>query len=306
LKKALYGLKKAPRAWYSRIDTYLIKSGFNRSQNEPTLYTKTYQHGKILIVCLYVDDMIYTGNLELTNFKHAMQFEFEMTDLGIMKYFLGIEVNQSTKGIFVCQQKYAADILKRFHMEGCNPAETPIPLGTKLSKKDEGPTVDSTLYKTLLDNLLYLTATRPDIMYATNLVSRFMESPKDSHWKMEKRILRYVLGTLNFGLWYTKSDSNQLYGYTDSDFAGSLDDRKSTSRHFFQLGMNLISWASKKHPIVSISYAEVEYVDATLASCQVVWLRRILKDMSHTENDPKGTTQRREKFAQQIIGRSRQ
>jgi hypothetical protein len=93
LKKAFYGLKQAPRAWYNRIDTYLIKSGFNRSQNKPTLYTKTDQHDKILIVCLYVDDMIYTRNLELTDFKHAMQSEFEMTDLGIMKYFLGIEVN---------------------------------------------------------------------------------------------------------------------------------------------------------------------------------------------------------------------
>jgi hypothetical protein len=186
LKKALHGLKKAPRAWYSKIDTYLIKSGFSRSQNEPTLYTKIDQHGKILIVCLYVDDMIYTGNLELTNFKHSMQSEFEMTDLGIMKYFLGIEVDQSTKVIFVCRQKYVADILKRFHMEECNPAETPIPLGTKFSRKDEGPTMDSTLYKSLVGSFLYLIATRPDIMYATSLVSRFMESPKDSHWKMAK------------------------------------------------------------------------------------------------------------------------
>jgi hypothetical protein len=231
LKKALYGLKKAPRAWYNRIDTYLIKSGFSRSQNEPTVYTKIDQHGKILIVCLYVDDMIYTENLELTNFKHAKQSKFEMTDLGIMKYFLGIEVDQSTKGIFVYQKKYATDIIKRFCMEECNPVETPIPLGTKLRKKYEGPTVDPTLYKSLVGSLLYLTATRLDIMYATNLVSRFMESPKDSHRKMEKRILRYVAGTLNFGLWYTKSDSNQLSGYIDNDFAGSLDNRKSTSGH---------------------------------------------------------------------------
>jgi hypothetical protein len=230
--------------------------------------------------------MIYTGNLELTNFKHAMQSEFEMTDLVIMKYFLGIEVDQSTKGIFVCQKKYASDILKRFRMEGCNPVETPIPLGTKLSKNDEGPTVDSTLYKILVGSLFYLIATRPDIMYAASLVSIFMESPKDSHWKMAKQILRYVAGTLNFGLWYTKYDSNQLSGYTDSDFAGSLDEMKSTSGQVFQLGSNLISWASKKQPIVSISSIEVKYVAATSASCQDVWLRRILKDMSHTEKDP--------------------
>ena len=127
LKKTLYGLKQAPRAWYNRIDTNLIKSGFSRSQNEPTLYTKTDQQGKILIVCLYVDDMIYTGNLELTSFKHAMQSEFEMTDLGIMKYFWGIEVDQSTKGIFFCQQKYATNIIKIFFMEDCNPKKLLYP-----------------------------------------------------------------------------------------------------------------------------------------------------------------------------------
>jgi hypothetical protein len=181
LMKSLYGLKQAPKAWYNRTNTYLIKIRFSRSQNEPTLYTKTNQHSKILIVCLYVDDMIYTRNLDLTNFKHAMQSDFEMTDLGILKYFLGIEVDQSTNRFFVCQKKYAANIIKRFCMEECNPVETPIPLGTKLSKKDEGPTVDPTLYKILVGSLLYLTATRPDIMYAASLVSIYMESPKDSH-----------------------------------------------------------------------------------------------------------------------------
>jgi hypothetical protein len=122
LKKDLYVLKKAPTTWYNRIDIYLIKSGFSRTQNEPTLYTKTDKQGKILIVCLYVDDMIYTRNIDLTSFKHAMQSEFEMIDLGIMKYFLGIEVDQSTKGIFFCLQKYAAYIIKIFRMEECNPS----------------------------------------------------------------------------------------------------------------------------------------------------------------------------------------
>jgi hypothetical protein len=116
LKKALYGLKQAPRAWYNHIDSYFLNNGFNRSNNEPTLYTKRDQKGNILIVCLYVDDMIYTRNLLLNDFKETMQSEFEMTDLGLMKYFLGIEVEQSEKGIFICQQKYATYILKRFKM----------------------------------------------------------------------------------------------------------------------------------------------------------------------------------------------
>jgi hypothetical protein len=268
LKKALYGLKQAPRDWYNRIDTYLIKSGFRRSQNETTLYTKTDQQGKFLIVYLYVDDMIYTGNPDLAIFKHAMQYKSQMTDLGIVKYFLGIEVDQSTKGIFVYQQKYVTCIIKRFCMENCNPTENPVPLGKKLSKQDEGPIVDSTLYKSLVGSLLYLTTTRPDIMYATNFVSRFRESLKDSHWKMAKRIMKYVVGTLNFCLWYTQSEDNNLSSYTNNDFVVNLDDRKTTSWYAFHLGTNLISWASKKQPIVSIFFAEAEYVTATSASCQ--------------------------------------
>ena len=166
--------------------------------------------------------------MRITDFKHAMQSEFEMTDLGIMKYFLGIEVHQSAKGIFVYQQKYAADIIKRFCMEDYNPTETPIPLDTKLSKQDEGHIVDSTLYKSLVGSLLYIIATRPDIMYATNFVSRLMESPKDSHWNMEKSIMRCVVDTLNFVLCYTQFHDNHLSGYTNSYFARSLDDQKIT------------------------------------------------------------------------------
>jgi hypothetical protein len=122
LRKALYGLKQASRVWYSRIDEYLISVGFNRSPSEPTLYTKVNQEGKILIVCLYVDDLIFTGDLSVDDFKNAMKTEFEMTDLGLMKYFLGIEVDQSDDGIFICQTKYANEVLKRFRMLNCKPS----------------------------------------------------------------------------------------------------------------------------------------------------------------------------------------
>jgi len=141
-----------------------------------------------------------------------------------------------------------------------------------LRKEDEGPTIYSTLYKILVGSLLYLIATRPNIMYVASLVSRFMESPKDSHWKMAKRILRYVLGTINFGLWYTQSEHDHLSGYTGSDFVGNPYDRKNTSRYAFHLGKNLIYWASNKKPIVSIYFVEEEYVVATSSSCQAMCL----------------------------------
>jgi hypothetical protein len=181
LKKSLYGLKQAPRSWYSRIDAYLIKNGFIRSKNEPTLYIKNDQHGKMLIICLYVDDMIYTGNLKIDEFKVVMEKEFEMTDLGLMKYFLSIEVSPLESGMFIIQSKYASDLLKRFKMFECKAAATPIALGTKLSKNDQGKSIDQTLYKRLVGSLMYLTTTRPDIMFVVSLISRFMESPKDSH-----------------------------------------------------------------------------------------------------------------------------
>jgi hypothetical protein len=281
LRKDLYGLKQTSRVWYSRIDEYLISVGFSRSPSEPTLYTKVNYRGKILIVCLYVDDLIFTGDLSVDDFKNAMKTEFEMTDLGLMKYFLGIEVDQSDDGIFICQTNYANEVLKRFRMLNFKPTATPIATDIKLSKYDEGSYVDPTLYKRLVGSLMYLTTTRPDIMFAVSLISRFMETPKSTHWKVGKRILRYVAGTIDFGIRYTSSLNFELIGYTDSDFAGSIDDRKNTSRYVFSLGSGVVAWASKKQPIVTLFSTEVEYVATAVAVCQVVWMRRVLNELLH-------------------------
>ena len=151
----------------------------------------------------------------------------------MMKYFLGIEVNQSADGIFVCQNKYANDILKRFRMVNCKPTITPIATREILSKKDEGSCVDLTLYKRLVGSIMYLTTTRPDIMFIVSFISRFMETPKSTHWKDGKRILRYVAGKTNYGDQYTSDSYFKLIGYTDSDFVGCVDDRKSTSGYVF-------------------------------------------------------------------------
>ncbi|PNX86396.1 putative LRR receptor-like protein kinase, partial [Trifolium pratense] len=248
LRKALYGLKQAPRAWYSRIDQYFMDRGFRRSKSEPTLYIKTQGQYDTLIVSLYVDDLIYTGNnITLINgFKEDMMKTFEMTDLGLMNYFLGIE----------------------------------------MQKDDGSPEADASRYRSLIGSLLYLTATRPDIMYATSLLSRFMQKPSQIHFGAGKRILRYLQGTKEYGMWYKSIGNSKLLGYTDSDWAGSLDDMKSTSGYAFSLGSGFFSWASKKQATVAQSTAEAEYVAAAEATSQSIWLRRILGDMGEQVDEP--------------------
>ena len=141
---------------------------------------------------LYVDDLIFIGDFGIAYFKVVIESEFEMTDLGLMNFFLGIEVQQYESGIFISQSKYASEVLKIFNLSNCKTTPTPLITGLKLSKDDEGSTVDPTLFKRLVGSLMYLTMTRPDIMYGLSLISRFMQSPKDSHWQVAKRILRYV------------------------------------------------------------------------------------------------------------------
>ena len=244
LRKALYGLKQAPRAWYSKIDQYFMDRGFRRSKSEPTLYIKS-QGQYTLLLSLYVDDLIYMGNNTkmMMEFKEDMMKTFEMTDLGLMSYFLGIEVSQRNEGIFISQKKYTEGLLKKFKMYGCKPVATPLITNEKLQKNDGAPEADASKYRSLIGSLLYLTATRPDIMYATSLLSRFMQSPSQIHFGAGKRILRYLQGTKEFGIRYTTKTNSELLGYTDSDWAGSADDIKSTSGYAFSLGSGMFSWA---------------------------------------------------------------
>jgi hypothetical protein len=177
-------------------------------------------------------------------------------------------------------------VLKIFKMANVNPVPTPIALGLKVSKNDKSPSLDATLFKRLVGSLMYLTATRPDIMYGVSLISRFMDKPKESHWKAGIRVLRYIARTKSFGILYASSDNYKLIGYTDSDWGGSMDDRKSTSGYIFHLGSGAISWASKKQPIVALSSVEAEYVATTSIACQAVWMRRVLSDLRHPQEEP--------------------
>ncbi|GKV04797.1 hypothetical protein SLEP1_g16905 [Rubroshorea leprosula] len=170
-------------------------------------------------------------------------------------------------------------------MKNCNSVTTPVDKGVKLVKDPGGRSVDSKLYKQIVGSLMYLTATRPDIMHGVSLISRYMEHPKEFHLQTAKRILKYLCGTEDFGLFYKKGDQTDLAGFTDSDYAGDLDDRKSTSGFVFMLGSGAISWSSKKQPIVTLSTTKAEYVAATSCACQAIWLRRIMEELELNQHE---------------------
>ena len=282
LHKALYGLKQAPRAWFSRIEEYFVKNGFEKSQNEETLFLKT-ENGDTLIVSIYVDDLIYTGSSlkMMDEFKKSMQREFDMTELGKMRYFLGFEVLQTSSGIHICQSKYALEILRRFDMENCNSVRNPMVPGSKIDADDGEERVDETFYKQIIGSLMYITNTRPDLQFSVSLLSRFMSKPTQLHVQAAKKVLRYLRGTLDYGIWYMRGRSGELQVYTDSDFAGDVESRKSTSGYVFLMDDAAVAWLSKKQPIVTLSTTEAEYVAASVWACQVVWFKRVLEELGH-------------------------
>ncbi|XP_048127806.1 secreted RxLR effector protein 161-like [Rhodamnia argentea] len=208
-----------------------------------------------------------------------------MTDLGLMRYFPGIEVIQSTAEIFMSQKKYVQEILDRFQMKNCNPVTTPTEFGLKLLKDPDGSKVDSTLYKQIVGSIMYLTGTRPDIMHDVSLISRYMEHPTELHMQAAKRIFRYLQGTKSFGLFHKEGAMPDLFGFTDSDYAGDVDDIKSTFGYVFMLGSGAVSWSSKKQSIVTLSTTEAEFVAATSCDCQAIWLRKILEELQFKQQE---------------------
>ncbi|XP_022880403.1 uncharacterized protein LOC111397630 [Olea europaea var. sylvestris] len=235
-----------------------------------------------MIVCLYVDDLILIGNNEnmFDEFKRMMAQEFEMTDIGLMSYYLGIEVKQNGDNIFIFQEAYAKKFLERFKMQNCNPVSTPIGCGTKMPKYDESTKVDPFLYRQLVGSLRYLTCTRLDILYGVGLVSRYMEAPTLTHLEIAKMILCYIKGTIDYGLTYSSSTNFKLHGYSDSDWPSDINDQKSTTGFLFFIGNTAFTWCSKKQPIVTLSTCEAEYVSAASCVCHAIWLE-IIGDASY-------------------------
>lgn len=209
-----------------------------------------------------------------------------MTNLGPLQYYLGIEIHHQTHGIFIYQSKYATKILEEFNMTNCKATPTPMCTNTKLTSDQDGKPVDATLYWKLVGNLIYLTSTRLDIVYAVGIVSRYMSSPKESYWKAAKHILRCVQGAKYHGIQYNKKCIGLLSGYSDSDSTKDPNCRKPTIEYCFDLDNRIISWRTKKQSTVSLSTTKVEYQTTIHETCEAIWLRRLLEELNHPQHGP--------------------
>jgi hypothetical protein len=253
---------------------------------------------------VYVDDLIVTGARaeDIGHFKEEMAARFRMSDLGALSYYLGIEVRQGKDIISLGQRAYALKLLERAGMAGCKAVATPMEERIKLSRQSTAAKVDATLYRSIVGGLRWLTHTRPDIAFAVGYVSRFMEDPREDHWAAVKRLLRYVQGSAELGIVFPKRGGLQLSvfseappkgeegvgltAFSDADMAGDVDGRRSTSGVLVFLGSSPVAWQSLKQKMVALSTCEAEYVAAATAACQVVWLRRLLGELTGVQAQP--------------------
>ncbi|GJV83114.1 putative ribonuclease H-like domain-containing protein [Tanacetum coccineum] len=277
--KALYGLHQAPRAWYATLSTFLLKNGYRRGTIDKTLFLKKDKHD-IILVQVYVDDIIFgsTKKSWCNEFEALMKSRFQMSSMGELTFFLGLQVKQKPNGIFISQDKYVDEILKKFDFANVKSASTPIETQKPLVKDEEASDVDVHLYRSMIGSLMYVTASRPDIMFAVCACSRFQVTPKTSHLTAVKRIFRYLKGKPKLGLWYPRESTFDLESYSDSDYAGANLDRKSTTGGCQFLGRRLVTWQCKKQTIVATSTTEAEYVAAASCCGQVLWIQNQMLD----------------------------
>ncbi|XP_061375946.1 uncharacterized mitochondrial protein AtMg00810-like [Gastrolobium bilobum] len=263
LHKSIYGLKQASRQWFAKFSSTLLSLGFIQSQSDHSLFIKHYASFFIALI-VYVDDILIASNniSEVQLLTNILDNKFKLKNLGPVKYFLGLEVARSSKGITICQHQYALHILQDAGLTGCKPKSTPMEVNLKLSSQDGDLLSDPTPYRRLIGRLLNLTITRPDLSFAVNHLSQFMAHPRVPHLQAAYRILAYVKATIG------------------QDWASCPDSRRFVSGFCVFLGASLISWKSKKQHTVSRSSAEAEYRSMANASCEILWLLQLLKDFS--------------------------
>jgi histone deacetylase 1/2 len=237
----------------------------------------------MIYVLVYVDDIIVTSSSDaaIDILLKELNVHFSIKDLGELHFFLGIEVTRSSHGLVLTQHKYATDLLEKVGMKDCKASPTPLSSTDKLSLTEGEPlgTEDSTKYRSIVGALQYLTLTRPDISFSVNKVCQYLHTPMTSHWTAVNRILRYVSNTAYFGITFQRSRSMLLSAFTDADWAGDLDDRRSTGGFAIFVGPYLISWSSHKQPIVSRSSMEVEYKALANATTELIWVESLLREL---------------------------
>jgi hypothetical protein len=289
LKKSLYGLKQSPRMWYQKFDTYILGLGFVRSRVDHYVYSKQVGNHFIYVV-LYVDDMLLVGNNMdvIKEVKSQLSSKFDMKDLGVANFILGMEIkrDRANMKLWLNQRKYVEMILQRFNMHGSKSVKVPIPIGVNLSAnqcpktQEEEEDMSHVLYASAVGSLMYaMVCTRPDIAHAVGVLSRYMSKPGKEHWTTVKRVFRYLRGTTSYGLCYQGRPGLDrvvdIHGFVDADWAGDIDHRRSTSGYVFNLFGGAISWMRKRQVVVALSTTEDEYMAATHASKEAVWLQRL-------------------------------
>lgn len=283
----MYGLKQAPRNWFDKLSTTLLSLGFVQSKSDYSLFTLT-DASSITLVLAYVDDLLIAGNSgsEIADLKRMLSTKFHMKDLGELRYFLGLEVDRSEAGFFVSQHKYLVDILKEFNMQSATPLKIHVDIHLRLTKDMGNPLRDPHPYQRLLGKLIYLTVTRPDIVFTVHILTQFMQHPCDTHMQAALHLLRYLIGTSTQGILLASKSAAQLHAYSDSDWATCPMIRRSTTGFCILLGSSPISWKTKKQAVVARSSAEAEYRALALTSCEVTWLQALLKDLGIADLPP--------------------
>eukprot|EP00256_Glycine_max_P069532 XP_025984127.1 uncharacterized protein LOC113001480 [Glycine max] len=282
LKKSLYGLKQASRKLYEKLSDLLISFGYKQAHVDHSLFIKNVD-GKFTALIIYVDDIVLTGNSvkEITNIKQTLHSNFRIKDLGLLRYFLGLEVSHSDEGISVHQRKYCLDLLADSGLLGCKPSSMPMDSSLCLRQDDSSELlVDPLSYRRLIGRLIYLTTTRLDIVFATQQLSQFMTHPTKAHLGATRRVLRYLKGCPTKGLFFQRNSSIHLLGFSDADWATCVETRRSVTGYCFFLGNSLISWKAKKQSTISCSSSEAEYCALATSTCELQWLSYLLTDLN--------------------------
>ncbi|CAL1368595.1 unnamed protein product [Linum trigynum] len=287
LKKSIYGLKQASRQWFTKLADKLQSQGYMPSKVDHSLFYKS-SGSSYTCILIYVDDLVIGGNnlADIHQLKSFLHQTFSIKDLGKLKFFLGIEVARSSKGIHISQRKYTLEILDEVDLIHSRPATTPVDYKVHLSVEHNDPYHDPEEYRKLVGKLIYLITTRPDISYATQQVSQYMVNPNNDHFKAVVRILRYLKTAPSSGLFFSADSPLHLKAFIDSDWAACVDTRRSVTGYCVYLGDSLVSWKSKKQTTISRSSCEAEYRALAYTTCELQWLLYLLQDFQISNPQP--------------------